>query len=147
MKKLGIAVILLLFMTCGIASAKDNYGFIDLPYIMSKYSVAVNVNNNVKQRETEIQKLLNEANKKLAAAKDETSKKNIEAAAKKQIQPKLDALAAYQKQQNSKIEASLTAAVSKVAKNGNYALILSGNSVAYGATNVSDLVLKELNQR
>ena len=146
MKKLGIIAVLF-FMTCGIACAKDNYGFIDLPYIMSKYSVAVSVNKNVKQREAEIQKLLNDANKKLAATKDETVKKSIEDAAKKQIQPKLDSLTAYQKQQNAKIEASLTTAVSKVAKNGNYALILNGNSVAFGAVNVSDLVLRELNQR
>ena len=146
MKKLGIIAVLF-FMTCGISCAKDNYGFIDLPYIMSKYNVAVSVNKNVKQRETEIQKLLNDANKRLAATKDETAKKSIEEAAKKQIQPKLDSLAAYQKQQNAKIEASLTTAVSKVAKNGNYALILNGNSVAFGAVNVSDLVLRELNQR
>ena len=146
MKRLGIIAILF-FMTCGIANAKDNYGFIDLPYIMSKYNVAVSVNRNVKQRESEIQKLLNDENKRLAATKDENAKKSIEEAAKKQIQPKLDSLAAYQKQQNAKIEASLTNAVSKVAKTGNYALILNGNSVAYGAVNVSDLVLRELNQR
>ena len=146
MKKLCILLVLG-FLSCNFAMAKDNYGFIDLPYILSKYSVSANVNSAVKQRENEIQKLLNDANAKIAATKDATAKKNIEASAKKQIQAKIDALAAYKKQQNPKIESAINNAIAKVAKTNNYALILSGNSVVYGATNVSDLVLKELNQR
>ncbi len=146
MKKLFL-LFTLLIMTCGFASAKDNYGFVDIPYILSKYSVSANVNSVIKQREAEIQKLLNDANTKMAATKDTAAKKNIEASAKKQIQPKLDSLGAYKKQQNTKIESALNAAIAKVGKNGNYALILNGNSVVFGATNVSDLVLKELTQK
>ena len=146
MKKL-ILLFTLLLMTCSFACAKDNYGFVDLPYILSKYSVSANVNSVIKQREAEIQKLLNDANTKMAATKDSAAKKNIEASAKKQIQPKLDSLGTYKKQQNAKIEAALNAAITKVGKTGNYALILNGNSVVFGATNVSDLVLKELNQK
>ena len=144
MKKI-ISLLVLLFMTCGFAMAKDNYGFIDTNLIMSRYSVALNITSNVKQRQNEIQRLLADANKKMAAAKDDVSKKTIEANAKKQIQPKLDALASYQKQQNTKLENNINAAIAKVAKANNYALILNGNSVVYGATNVTDLVLKELN--
>ena len=132
-------------MSVTFANAKDNYGFIDANYIMSKYTVAVNINNNVKQREVEIQRLLADANKKILATKDETTKKSIEATAKKQIQPKLDALQTYKKQQYSKVETNINSAISKVAKANNYVLILNGNAVAFGATNVSDLVLKELN--
>ena len=146
MKKLCILLAMIL-LSSNFAFSKDNYGFIDLPYIMSKYPAAVSVNNSVKQKENEIQRLLNDANKRMAAAKDATSKKLIEDTAKKQIQPKLDALGAYQKQQNAKIQTSLNNAVATVARNGNYALILNGNSVAFGAVNVSDLVLKELNKR
>ena len=146
MKKLLI-ILLLGLMSCNLAMAKDNYGFIDLPYILNKYSVSANVNSVVKQREAEIQKLLKDANTRIAAAKDQITKKNIEDSAKKQIQPKLDSLAAYKKQQNTKIETAINNAIAKVAKANNYALILSGNSVVYGAVNVSDLVLKELNQR
>lgn len=144
MKKI-ISLLVLLFMSCGFALSKDNYGFIDANLIMSKYSVAINITSNVKQRQNEIQRLLADANKKMAAAKDDVSKKTIEANAKKQIQPKLDALASYQKQQNTKLESNINAAIAKVAKANNYALILNGNSVVYGATNVTDLVLKELN--
>ena len=146
MKKFLI-VLLLGFLSCNVAMAKDNYGFIDLPYILSKYSVAANVNSVVKQREAEIQKMLKDANTKIAATNDATAKKNLEANAKKQIQTKIDSLAAYKKQQNPKIESAINNAIAKVAKTNNYALILSGNSVVYGATNVSDLVIKELNQR
>ena len=144
MKKITTLVVLL-FMSCGFALAKDNYGFIDVNYIMNKYSSAVTYTNSVKQREAEIQRLLNDANKKMAATNDATAKKNIEATAKKQIQPKLDALTTYQKQQNAKLQSNINAAISKVAKANNYALILNGNSVVYGATNVTDLVVKELN--
>ena len=145
MRKLFLLVILA-FVSCGLANAKDNYGFIDASYIMNKYSVAVNINSSIKQRESEIQRLLADANKKIAATKDENTKKMIEANAKKQIQPKLDALQSYKKQQYSKIEANINKAISKVAKANNYALILNGNSVAFGAVNVSDLVVRELNQ-
>ena len=145
MKKFCLLLVLT-FLSCNLAMAKDNYGFINLPYIMSKYSVAVSVQNNIKQRETEIQRLLNDANKRIAATKDEATKKNIEAAAKKQIQPKLDSLTSYKKQQYEKIQLSINNAISKVAKANNYALILNDASVAYGATNVSDLILKELAQ-
>ena len=134
-----------MIMSCCFAIAKDNYGYIDVNYIMSKYSVAVNYTSNVKQRENEIQRLLNDANKKMAATADANAKKTIEANAKKQIQPKLDALVSYQKQQNTKVQNNINAAIAKVAKANNYALILNGNSVAYGATNVTDLVLRELN--
>ena len=144
MKKITTLVVLL-FMSCGFALAKDNYGFIDVNYIMNKYSSAVTYTNSVKQREAEIQRLLNDANKKMAATNDATAKKNIEATAKKQIQPKLDALTTYQKQQNAKLQSNINAAISKVAKANNYALILNGNSVVYGATNVTELVVKELN--
>ena len=144
MKKI-LSLLILMLLSSSLAMAKDNYGFIDVNYIMSKYSVAVNITSNVKQRETEIQKLLNDANKKIAATSDANAKKTIEANAKKQIQPKLDALSSYQKQQNTKLQNNINAAISKVAKANNYALILNGNSVAYGATNVTDLVLKELN--
>lgn len=146
MKKLCLLLVLS-FMSCSFAMAKDNYGFIDLPYILNKYTVSANVNSVIKQRENEIQKLLKDANTKMASAKDETTKKTIEANAKKQIQPKLDSLATYRKQQNAKIETAINTAISKVAKANNYALILSGNSVVYGATNISDLVVRELNQR
>ncbi|MBQ7450656.1 OmpH family outer membrane protein [bacterium] len=144
MKKI-ITLFVLLFMSCGFAMAKDNYGFIDINTIMAKYTVAANYTNSVKQRQTEIQKLLTDANKKLTATKDETAKKTIEANAKKQIQPKLDALATYQKQQSTKIQNNINAAISKVAKANNYALVLNGNSVAFGAVNITDLVVKELN--
>ena len=146
MKKLFL-LFSLLVMTCGFASAKDNYGFVDVPYILSKYSVSANVNGVIKQRDAEIQKLLKDANTKMAATKDAAAKKNIEEAARKQIQPKVDSLNSYKKQQNAKIESALNAAITKVGRNGNYALILNGNSVVFGATNVSDLVLKELNQK
>ena len=144
MKKI-LCLLVIIIMSCGFAMAKDNYGFIDVNYIMSKYSVAVNFTSNVKQRENEIQRLLNDANKKMKATTDAAAKKNIEAAAKKQIQPKLDALVSYQKQQNTKIQNNINAAITKVANANNYALILNGNSVVYGATNVSELVLRELN--
>ena len=54
-------------------------------------------------------------------------------------------MAKQKKQQNTKLESNINAAIAKVAKANNYALILNGNSVVYGATNVTDLVLKELN--
>ena len=146
MKKICLLVAMVL-LSCNFASAKDNYGFIDLPYILTKYPAAANMTSSINQRESEIQRLLSAANKKIAEAKDDASKKVIEANAKKQIQPKLDSLAAYKKQQGAKVEASINNAISKVAKANNYALILYGNTVVFGATNVSDLVLKELNQR
>ena len=144
MKKLCLLLIMA-FVSCGFACAKDNYGFIDTNYIMTKYTVAANINNNVKQKEAEIQRLLADANKRIAATKDATTKKTLEANAKRQIQPKLDALQSYKRQQYSKIETNINSAISKVAKANNYALILNGNSVAYGAVNVSDLVVRELN--
>lgn len=146
MKKFSLLIILA-FLSSNLSFAKDNYGFIDLPYILNKYSVSVSFNNAVKQKEAEIQKMLNSANSKIVATKDVNSKKIIEANAKKQIQPKLDSLVSYKKQQNAKIEAAINVAISKVAKTYNYDLILSGNSVVYGATNVSDLILKELNKK
>ena len=132
-------------MSCGFAAAKDNYGFIDINTVMSKYTVAASYTNNVKQKQNEIERLLADANKKIAAAKDDATKKTIEANAKKQIQPKLDAMSNYQKQQGVKVQNNINQAISKVAKTYNYALILNGNAVAFGAVNVTDLVVKELN--
>lgn len=94
MKKLFI-LLTLCFMSCSFAMAKDNYGFIDLPYIMSKYSASVNYTNALKQKDAEIKKLVKEANTKLAATKDATAKKNIEASYVKQIKAKIDAADAY----------------------------------------------------
>lgn len=146
MKKILI-LLTLCFMSCGFAMAKDNYGFIDLPYIMSKYSASVNYTNALKQRDAEIQKMVKEANTKIAATKDAAAKKNIEASYVKQIRAKIDAMEAYKKQNGVKIQSAINTAIDKVGKTNNYALILSGSSVVYGATNVSDLVLRELNQR
>jgi len=143
MKKLLI-LLGLCFLAGNFAMAKDNYGYIDDYYIMQKYSVAVSTNKVIVQREAEINKLVKNAEAKVKAAKDENSKKLIANTEQKQIQPKLDSLLAYREQQRKKIEANINAAVAKVAKTYNYALILKSPSVSYGAVNVSDLVLKEL---
>ena len=44
-------------MSCGFAVAKDNYGFIDINTIMTKYTVAASYTNNVKQKQNEIERL------------------------------------------------------------------------------------------
>ena len=103
MKKLFI-LLALCFMSCSFAMAKDNYGFIDLPYIMSKYSASVSYTNTLRQKDAEIKKLVKEENAKISATKDATAKKNIEAYYVKQIKAKIDAADAYRKQNGVKIQ-------------------------------------------
>lgn len=140
-----------LLMTIGLFSllaipsmAAEKYATVNVEYVMSKYPAALQATDWLRKEELAIQKFVLDARKDIEktpeaqrAAKEEKYNKELQAKALN-----------MRKQQDAKgkeIFNKFDTAVKAVAKSGGYTLVVP--AALYGATDISDAVVKQLGSK
>lgn len=121
--------------------AAEKYGVVNVDYVMSKYPAALQANDAIRKQETEVQKFLLNARKDLEKT-PESQRKAKEEKYNKELQTKAMALRQQEEKTGQELFNKFDAAVKAVAKEGGYSLVVP--AALYGATDISDLVVKKL---
>lgn len=140
MKKIISAIGLMAVMALP-SIAAEKYGVVNVDYVMSKYPAALQANDAIRKQETEVQKFLLNARKDLEKT-PESQRKAKEEKYNKELQTKAMALRQQEEKTGQELFNKFDAAVKAVAKEGGYSLVVP--AALYGATDISDLVIKKL---
>jgi Skp family chaperone for outer membrane proteins len=142
MKKLLIMVSALLMTSLPSISA-EKYGMVNVDYVMSKYPLATQANEAIRQQEIEVQQYIINARKDLEKT-PESQRKAKEDKYNQELQNKAAYLRQQEETKGQELYQKFEAAVKAVAKEGGYTLVVP--TALYGATDISDLVIKKLNK-
>ena len=143
MKKILSTLGLLTVMALPSAAA-EKYGIVNVDYVMSKYPAALQANDAIRRQETEIQKFLLDARKDLEKT-PEAQRKAKEEKYNKELQTKAMALRQQEEKKGQELFNKFDAAVKAVARENGFTLIVP--AALYGASDISDLVVKKLNSK
>ena len=137
-----------LFLTLGLLAvtaipsiAAEKYATVNVEYVMSKYPAAQQATETLRKEEMNIQKFVMTARQDLDKTLD-AQKKAKEQKYNKELQQKALNLRKQEETQGREIYSKFDAAVKATAKAGGYTLVLP--AALYGATDISDAVLKNL---
>lgn len=140
MKKLSLALACIMATTMSV-NAAEKYATVNIDYVMSKYPAAQQATEWLRKQETEIQKFVITARQDIEKT-PEAQRKAKEEKYNKELQEKAIKLRQQEDAKGKEIYAKFDAAVKTTAKAGGYTLVLP--AALYGATDISDAVLKNL---
>ena len=143
MKKIFSTIGLLTVMALPSVAA-EKYGVVNVDYVMSKSPAALQANDAIRRQETEVQKFLLDARKDLEKT-PESQRKAKEEKYNKELQTKAMALRQQEEKKGQELFNKFDAAVKAVARENGYTLIVP--AALYGASDISDLVIKKLNSK
>ena len=147
MKKVILSLMCLISLSSISALAVDKYGYVNFKQVMSSYNQAKKVQNTLKSKEDTMQKFIAENQAAISKASSPEEKKRLEEKAGTQIQKMISDIRAYSAKEIKTVEDNLEKAIQSVGKKHNYTLIFSDASVFYGAEDITNLVIDELNKK
>ncbi len=122
----------------------SNIGFIDEGIVLKNYPDAQKMQEKQKNLTLELQKFATDAKYKIASAKNEKERKNLETKLTKELQSKKKSFdAEYQKIFNS-VQKNVFDSIKTTAESKGLIIVLRRNSVIYGGTNITQDVIKHL---
>lgn len=143
---LALALVATVSFTAGSAIAQT-IGTVDADKIIGNYSRAQDVEADLKVKEAEIQKFIAEAQKKIKAASTPVEKSNLEKELSEEFRLKQTEYRQMQLQESKKINDDIISAIEKVAKDSSIDLVLAKGAVFIGGSDITDEVLKALNNK
>ena len=149
-KYLGIALALVLLF--GVAKAADfsGIGSIDVQKVFKGYKDTAKSQADLAKQEESFKKEFEDSQKKLAQAEKDGKKSDELEKMKKDLEeklaPKREALMRLNEQLTSELQSKILAAVKTVSKKVGIEVVLDKVVVINGGTDLTDLVLTELNK-
>lgn len=143
MKKL-LTLIAVLAMAAPVFAA-DKYASVDIDKVLKGYKKTETINTTFQKREADIRVFIVDAQKKVVAATTDAERKKLEDKYAKELKAKMDKLQKDKIAALQSIENDVRKAIDEEGKKGVYALILTSNNALYGATDISDNIIKTLN--
>lgn len=145
MKKIVLLLAMMLLSTPAFAAGK--YASVDVDKILNGYSKTQSLNANFQKQEADIRVYMLDAQKKVVSAKTDAERKTLEDKYGKELQTKMEAIQKAKLEALKGLEVDVKAAIQSVGKSGNYDLIMPSTAAFYGATDISDQVIKVLNSK
>jgi len=148
MKKFIISLAVMGTMLCANlgAFASQTIGFVDMSKILSNYTKAQEISNNVKNQQTEIQKMITEARNQVQSAQNDQEKTELEKKLSEEIQQKNNIFKADYEKDVQALQNNIIATVKKVADNKKIDFIFKKDNIIMGGKDITDDVLAELNK-
>ncbi len=138
----------LLVLSSFSAQAKSgDFGVVDLSKVVDNYTEAQKVSADLKVKETDIQKFLLDAQKKVKAAKTPLEKKNLEEKFGEEFNIKRKAFIKEQTEKWEKIENTIFAEIEELSKRKKFEMVFNKQSVIVGGTDITEELIKKLNQK
>jgi len=140
----------LVLMVSSSVWAAAGVGVVDVDRVVSRYDVAVKMQEELKKRRDDFQKLFEEKNKKLEDVRKKAKKEDeIRAFITKtetELKPKQEEILRYEQEQNRKIAAKIFEVSEVVAKKYGVDTVVDKRAVLAGGYDMTDAVLAELNK-
>lgn len=140
MKKLLMSIGLLSVLALP-SMAAEKYATVNVEYVMSKYPAAQQATEWLRKEELSIQKFVLDARKDIEKT-PEAQRAAKEEKYNKELQSKAMNMRKQQEAKGKDIFNKFDLAVKNVAKSGGYTLVVP--AALYGATDISDAVVKQL---
>lgn len=144
MKKFLFLIYIFCLISMPVFSA-EKYAQVDIEYIMSKYPAAGQVTEWLRQEEIKLQKFALNARQDVESAATPEARKAKEDKYNSEYRTMVANIKKQEEIKGKEIYNKFNSAVQTVAKNGGYTLVVP--SALYGATDISDLVINELNKK
>ncbi len=146
-KFLGLSLMCLIaVMLLNSAAYASNIGVVDLSKVIESYSKAQEVSADLKIKETELQKFIEDAQKKIEKAKTPVEKKNLEDRLGEQFNIKRNVFAKEQADKWQQIEDKVLKKITEVSKKQKMDIVLNQQSVIIGGKDITDEIIKQLNK-
>ena len=150
MKMFKRAIVLLAVMSVMLGYSAKSYAVgtavVDLDKIRENYTVSQELSADLKIKESELQKFVADAQKQIQEAKTPLEKKNLEEKLGEQFNIKRNAYAKDQSQKWGVIEDTVVKSIKEVAASKKFDLVLNKQVVIDGGSDITDEVIKKLNQ-
>jgi len=149
MKMFKRAIVLLAVMSVMLGYSAKSYAVgtavVDLDKIRENYTVSQELSADLRIKETELQKFVQDAQKQIQEAKTPLEKKNLEEKLGEQFNIKRNAYAKDQSQKWGVIEDTVVKSIKEVAASKKFDLVLNKQVVIDGGSDITDEVIKKLN--
>ena len=149
MKMFKKTVVMLAVMSLMISYSAKSFAtgtaVVDPDKIKENYNAAQEISADLKIKESDLQKFLDDAKKQIDTAKTPLEKKNLTEKLGQQFDIKRNAYAKDQAEKWSVIEANVIKAIKEVSALNKYDLVLNKQIVIDGGCDITDDVLKKLN--
>jgi len=139
-----LAVIISLF-TLNTSAFAEQIGVIDLNKILQNYTKSQNARADMKIKQAELQKFVENARKSVQAGKTTAEKKKLEDKYNAELKQKVAAVNAGQTQKVQEIQTNIYSAIKSAADQKQISTVLTKESVIMGGQDFTDEVLKVLN--
>ena len=143
MKKFFVLLALLAFSAPVFAA--DKYASVDLDKVLKGYKKTDVINKTFQKREADIRVFIVDAQKSVVGATTDAERKKLEDKYAKELKSKMDKLQKDKIAALQGLEKDVRKAIEIEGKKGVYALILTNNNALYGAVDISDSIIKNLN--
>ena len=146
MKKLLTLVALFgLTAMCSPVFAADKYASVDIDKVLKGYKKTTVINDTIQKQEAAIRVFIVDAQKNVVAATNEADRKKLEEKYAKELKAKMDKLQKDKIAALQGLERDVKKAIDTEGKKGVYALILTSNNALYGAEDISQNIINNLN--
>ena len=143
MKKFFVLLALLAFSAPVFAA--DKYASVDLDKVLKGYKKTDVINKTFQKREADIRVFIVDAQKSVVGATTDAERKKLEDKYAKELKSKMDKLQKDKIAALQGLEKDVRKAIEIEGNKGVYALILTSNNALYGAVDISDSIIKNLN--
>lgn len=140
-----VAVSLLSFTK--LSAFAEEIGYIDINKIIANYSKARNVEVNLKAKEADIKKFINDARKNIKTSSNVVESRKLQAKYTRELQEKSTLYKKEQLAQISSVEESITSAVKIVAERKKITAVFKKEDLIIGGTDLTSDVIVELNKK
>jgi len=128
----------------------DNIGYIDMQKILTGYGEAKNAEADFKKKQDEYQKQFDEKQAQIEKAKTDKKSdneiKDLISKLEKELEPKKEELIKLNQELTARLRSKIFTAAEAVAKEYGIDIVLDRQVVLIGGFDVTDFVLKKLNQ-
>jgi Skp family chaperone for outer membrane proteins len=146
--KLLVASLAVVSILSSFSSKADagQFGVVDLNKVVDNYSKAQEVTADLKMKEAELQKFLDDAQNKIKAAASPVEKKGLESKLGEQFNIKRSAYAKEQTEKWQVIEDDIYKTIEDLTKQKKFEMVFSKPGVVIGGTDITEEVIKSLNK-
>lgn len=145
-KLIVVSFIISVFASFTVSAKPGDFAVVDLGKVVDNYTAAQKVAADLKIKESELQKFLIDAQKKVKEAKTPVEKNNLENKLSEEFNIKRNVFIKEQTEKWDVIENNIFKVIEEFYKTKKYEMVFNKQSVIIGGTDITDELIKKLNE-
>lgn len=137
---------MLTFASYSTEAKPEDYGVVDLNKVIDNYTKAQEVSAELRVKESELQKFLVDAQKKVKDSKTPLEKKNLEEKLGEEFNIKRGAFIKEQSEKWENIENEIFKTIEEIQKRKKFDLVFNKQGIILGGNDITEEIISELNK-